>query len=303
MLVGPTASGKTTVAMELAKLIPSEIISADSRQIYKYLDIGTAKPTRAQRNTVPHHFVDELPPDRDFSAGEFGERAARVVDEIFARDRTPLVVGGSGLYVQALIDGFFEGPGADKEFREALEARIAAGELPQLMEELRTIDPVSAGRIDPTKPRRIVRALEVYHITGKPLSQLHREAQREITFTPVLFGLAWDRKALYDRINRRCEEMLRAGLLAEVESLERRGYTVRLNALNTVGYAEAFQYRRGEISYEEMVRLFKQNTRRYAKRQLTWFRRDKRIRWISMDEDTEPARVAALIHDMFVKHR
>lgn len=285
--------------MELAQRLPSEIISADSRQIYKYLDIGTAKPTREQLRAVPHHFVDELPPDRDFSAGEFGERAARVIEVIFARARIPIVVGGSGLYVQALIDGFFEGPGADKEFREALARRIAAGELPELIDELRAVDPVSAARIDSTKPRRIIRALEVYHITGKPISQLHREAKREITFTPVLFGLAWERQTLYARIDQRCEEMLRAGLLKEAESLERRGYTSRLNALNTVGYAEAFAYRRGEISYEEMVRLFKQNTRRYAKRQLTWFRRDRRIRWIRMDEYADPAQVAAVIYDLF----
>lgn len=300
VLVGPTASGKTTVAIELAKLLPSEIISADSRQIYQLLDIGTAKPARTQRQEVPHHFVDELPPERDFSAGEFGERAAQVIEEIFARARTPIVVGGSGLYVQALIDGIFEGPSADRELRAALERRIAAGELPHLIEELRAVDPVSAARIDPTKPRRIIRALEVYHLTGKPISQLHREAQRAITFAPVLFGLAWERQTLYDRIDKRCEEMLRAGLIEEVEALEQRGYTPRLNALNTVGYAEVFAYRRGEISYDEMVRLFKQNSRRYAKRQLTWFRRDRRIRWIQMEEYENAAQVAAAIHRLFV---
>ncbi len=300
VLVGPTASGKTTVAIELAKLLPSEIISADSRQIYQLLDIGTAKPARTQRQEVPHHFVDELPPERDFSAGEFGERATQVIEEIFARARTPIVVGGSGLYVQALIDGIFEGPSADREFRAALERRIVAGELPHLIEELRAVDPDSAARIDPTKPRRIIRALEVYHLTGKPISQLHREAQRAITFAPVLFGLTWERQTLYDRIDKRCEEMLRAGLIEEVEALEQRGYTPRLNALNTVGYAEVFAYRRGEISYDEMVRLFKQNSRRYAKRQLTWFRRDRRIRWIQMEEYENAAQVAAAIHRLFV---
>jgi tRNA dimethylallyltransferase len=202
--------------------------------------------------------------------------------------------------VQALIDGLFEGPTADREFRALLERRVRAGELPQLVEELRAVDPISAARIDPTKPRRIIRALEVYHVTGKPLSQLHREAKVTITFTPVIYGLAWDRKELYRRIDRRCEEMLAAGLMHEVEDLERRGYSPSLNALNTVGYAEAFAYRRGEISYDEMLRLMQQNTRRYAKRQLTWFRRDQRIRWLPMNEQTAPASVARRIAEEFL---
>lgn len=302
VLVGPTASGKTAVALEVAKILPVEIIAADSRQIYKYLNIGTAKPTAEQRRAVKHYFVDELPPDQDFSAGEFGVKGREVIETIFARGgKVPFVVGGSGLYIQALIDGFFEGPGADKEFREILERRIAAGELPALLEELRRVDPVTAARIDPGKPRRIIRALEVYHLTGKPISQLHREAKVTVTFTPLMFGLAWDRKELYRRIDRRCDEMLAAGLLREVEELERRGYSPSLNALNTVGYAEAFAYRRGDITYDEMVRRMKQNTRRYAKRQLTWFRRDKRIRWLPMNEQTEPADVARTITQEFLR--
>lgn len=302
VLVGPTASGKTAVALELAKLLPIEIISADSRQIYKYLDIGTAKPSAEQRAAVKHHFIDIRLPDQEFNAGEFGIEGRRVIDEILARRKVPVVVGGSGLYIQSLIDGFFEGPGADREFREILERRVSAGELPLLVEELRRVDPVSAARIDPTKPRRIIRALEVYHITGKPLSEHHRESKVHIHFSPMLFGLQWERKALYQKINRRCEEMLAAGLMKEVEYLEALGYTPSLNALNTVGYAEAFAYRRGKMSYEEMVRLFKQNTRRYAKRQLTWFRRDKRIRWIAVDEQSDPAELASLIHEQFLEH-
>lgn len=299
IIVGPTASGKTAVAIELAKLLDGEIISADSRQIYRHLTIGTAKPSAGQRSAVKHHFVDCLPPDQEFNAGEFGEQGRKVIDEIFSRNRTPLVVGGSGLYVQSLIDGLFEGPGADKDFREILERRVARGELPLLIEELRNVDPVSAKRIDPTKPRRIIRALEVYHTTGKPLSQHHRESHVRTTFEPVLFGLAWDRKALYERINHRCEGMIAEGLLKEVDELERRGYSSSLNALNTVGYAEACAYRRGEIPFDEMMRLFKQNTRRYAKRQMTWFRRDGRIRWVKMVDDSDCSRVAALIRKEF----
>ncbi|MEK7249593.1 MAG: tRNA (adenosine(37)-N6)-dimethylallyltransferase MiaA [Bacteroidota bacterium] len=299
VLVGPTGSGKTAIAIELAKVLSGEIISADSRQIYKHLDIGTAKPSKDQLSAIKHYFVDELLPDQEFNAGEFGEKGRNVIDDIFARHNTPIVVGGSGLYVQSLIDGFFEGPGADKEFREILERKVAAGELPLLIEELRRVDPISADRIDPTKPRRIIRALEVYHITGKPISQHHRESKIQINFTPIMFGLDWEREVLYDRINRRCEEMVGTGLIREVEHLEKLGYTSSLNALNTVGYAEASAYRRGEISYDEMMRLFKQNSRRYAKRQLTWFRKDAGIHWLKLSELSASADVADEIRKKF----
>ncbi|MBI5473946.1 MAG: tRNA (adenosine(37)-N6)-dimethylallyltransferase MiaA [Ignavibacteriae bacterium] len=300
ILVGPTASGKTAVSIELARLLDGEIISADSRQIYKHLDIGTAKPTRAQLSVVRHYFIDELSPAQEFNAAEFGEQGRRIIDNILLRGKVPIIVGGSGLYVQSLVDGFFDGPGADKEFREALERRIRNGELRQLIEELRLVDPISAERIDPTKPRRIVRALEVYHITGRPLSLHHQESKVNVNFTPAFFGLQWDRKILYDRINRRCDEMIRSGLLDEVERLVQMGFTGTLNALNTVGYSEAFAFRRGEISYDEMVRLFKQNTRRYAKRQLTWFRKDLRIRWLEMSDEMSATSIAECIVRKFI---
>jgi tRNA dimethylallyltransferase len=303
VLVGPTASGKTAVSIELAQRLKGEIISADSRQLYKYLDIGTAKPTKEQLATIRHHFVDEFLPNQPFNAGEFGEKGRKAIDDVFERGRTPIVVGGSGLYVQSLIDGFFEGPGANIEVREALERRVAAGDLPRLIEELSEVDPVSAERIDPTKPRRIIRALEVFYGTGKPLSELHQRSRIQINFTSTMFGLEWERKALYERINHRCEEMIRSGLLDEVEKLEKLGYSSSLNSLNTVGYAEVFAYRRGEISYEEMLRLVKQNSRRYAKRQMTWFRRDSRIHWLKQDEHSHPKKTAERIAHLFAASR
>jgi tRNA dimethylallyltransferase len=294
VIVGPTASGKTGVALRLAEILGGEIISADSRQIYRYLDVGTAKPTTAQRKQVRHHFIDDLTPDAEFSAGRFGELGRRAVDQIFARGRLPIIAGGSGLYIRSLIDGLFEGPGADQEFRDALEERIRHGGLPGLLEELRRLDPATASRIDPTKPRRVVRALEVIHATGRSLSS-HQAAKVELNFVPVLFGLLWERKELYRRIDIRCDRMVSEGLLEEAAALERRGYTVSLNALNTVGYKEAFAVLRGELPPVELLAEFRKNSRRYAKRQMTWFRRDRRIRWIPMDEETAEGEAAEAI--------
>ncbi len=291
VLVGPTASGKTGVALELALLLKAEIISADSRQVYKLLDVGTAKPTPAQRKVVPHHFVDELLPDDEFSAGTFGIRGRELIDEVLARGRVPLVVGGSGLYVRSLVDGFAGAPEGDSFFRSEMETQLQNEGVAPLIDALRQVDPVTAENVDITKPRRIIRALEVYQLTGIPLSELQKNPV-EINFEARIFGLDWDRSQLYKRIERRCDSMIAEGLLEEVGRLRTRGLTPETNALNTVGYAEAFRYLNEEISSEEFVRLFKQNSRRYAKRQLTWFRGDKRIRWIKMDESRRPLEVA-----------
>jgi len=229
-------------------MLKGEIISADSRQVFRYLDIGTAKPTLEERRGIPHHFIDLLPPDADFCAGTFGVEGRRVIGEISSRGRLPIVVGGSGLYVQSLIDGFFEGPGADREYREFLEDKLTRGGIEPLLEDLRNRDPEAASRIDPTKPRRILRALEVFHLTGRPISELQKEKPL-ILFQSALFGLDVPRAVLYRQIEARCDSMLERGLLREVEALKRKGYTDSLNALNTVGYREAFAYRRGEISY------------------------------------------------------
>jgi tRNA dimethylallyltransferase len=299
ILVGPTASGKTSVALTLAEALNGEIISADSRQIYKFLDVGTAKPSRDDCLRVRHYFIDEKEPDEEFNAAEFGSRGRVIIDGILRRHKTPIVVGGSGLYVRSLVDGLFEGPGADREFRKSMESRIRAGQIDSVFAELKEVDPVAAERADPTKPRRIIRALEVYHQTGKPLSAHQKEQKALVHFMPVMFGLTWEREVLYRRIEERCDDMIAAGLLQEVENLEKRGYNNSLNALNTVGYAEAFAYRQGSLSYAEFVRLFKQNSRRYAKRQLTWFRKDPRIHWIQGERDTQLTKVSAEIARLF----
>lgn len=285
--------------MSLGAILNVEIVSADSRQVYRNMDIGTAKPPLDDRNRIPHHFIDMLSPDQDFSAGEFGLRSRQVCEEIFQRGSLPLVVGGSGLYVQALVDGFSATPGADPEYRACLEGRLTEEGIAALLADLERVDPETARTIDRTKPRRIIRALEIHHLTGRPMSAIHRETRTESPFIPAMFGLDWPRPILYQRINARCDEMLQQGLLGEVDTLKENGFDDSLNALNTVGYKEAFAYRRGKIDHSEFVRLLKQNSRRYAKRQLTWFRRDERIRWIPMSAERNPESVSTEIARLF----
>lgn len=279
---GPTASGKSALALELSRHLPIEILSADSRQIYKHLDIGTAKPSPDELAAVPHHFIDIFTPDRDYNSGEFSDDARKVIEEVRARGNTPVIAGGSGLYIQALIDGFFNGPGRDEEIRSRLELEMESVGREEMYRRLSEIDPDAAMTMDPTKPRRIVRALEVYALTGRRISELQKEND-PLPYRSVFFALQWDRAKLYACINRRVEAMIDAGLIAEVERLSAMGYPRALNALQTVGYREVFQYLEQEIPFEEMVRLIKQNSRRYAKRQLTWFRADERIHWLPMN--------------------
>lgn len=299
VLVGPTASGKTQISLLLAQRLNGEIISADSRQIYKYLDIGTAKPTTEERKIVRHYFIDELTPDQDFNAGEYGRRGGEIIDEIFRAGKQPIVVGGSGLYIQSLIDGFFEGPARDEQMRKRLYTRLHVEGSEHLLGELRRIDPVSAAKMLPSNTRRIIRALEVYYLTGVPLSQHQNEQRTERTFYPVFAGLEWERKQLYNRINRRAEKMIEAGLVEEARSLLRMGYNASLNALQTVGYQEVFQFLDGKIDFQTMLNRFTQNSRRFAKRQLTWFRRDKRIRWFHVENESEFPKIAEDILNYF----
>lgn len=295
VLIGPTAAGKTEISLHLAQLLRAEILSADSRQVYRFLDIGTAKPTVEDRHRIVHHFIDERDPDEPFSAGEFGSLGRDRIRQVQARGRRPLVVGGSGLYVRSLIDGLFEGPGPHHQLRAVLEDRARMGGMSELLEELRNVDPEAARGATAATARRIIRALEVYHATGVPLSTHQRRAKPTIEFTPVLFGLQWERQELYRRIALRCASMVAGGLLEESERLEAMGYGPSCNALNTVGYVEMAAYRRGQLSWNEALERFQRNTRRYAKRQMTWFRADSRIRWIPMSGAFDPAGLAEQI--------
>ena len=291
-LVGPTASGKTAVALIVAEKLGAQIISADSRQIYRGMAIGTAQPRPDELARVLHHFVGCLDREENFSAGEYGRQARAKIVELLEKGVVPLVVGGSGLYISALADDFFSGPAADPDIRAKLREIAEKRGSEALHRKLQKVDPASADKIMASDYRRIERALEIYYLTGIPISELRREKANPPTYTPVMAGLEWPRDQLYDRINARCLQMLEDGLIEEVktliagEKIDRDDFWISFNALNSVGYVEVIQHLQGHIDYAEMVRLFQRNSRRFAKRQISWFGRDGRIRWIKMEENT-----------------
>lgn len=284
VIVGPTGSGKTDLSIRLAQHYHAPILSTDSRQVYRGMPIGTAQPSEEQLRAVEHHFIAELDVDQEFSCGRFETEALERLDKLFAVHDTVVAVGGSGLYVQALCEGMDELPQVAPELRERLNERLAREGLQALAEELRQRDPVYYDRVDRANPARVVRALEVCLATGRPYSELRTGRRRDRNFTIVKVGVDMPRAELYERIDRRVELMMEAGLEAEARAL----YPFRrLNALQTVGYKELFAYFDGECSLEETVALIQRNTRRYAKRQLTWFRRDEEVRWFAPDRTDE----------------
>jgi len=285
-IVGPTASGKTRLSVEIAKLLKGEIVSADSRQIYKHIQISTSYPSTKELRSVKHHFINELELTEEFNAGQFGKEGRELIEDIFSRNKQPVIVGGSGLYVRSLIDGFFEDEIEKKKVREDLYEKLKERGEEFLYAELRRIDSETASKIPKGKIRRVIRALEVYYASGEKMSEFHNK-KIEIDFETIQIGLMLDRKYLYRRINERVDEMIENGLLEEIRNLKEIGYDYKThNSLNTVGIKEVFKYFDGEYDFETMKSLIKQNTRRYAKRQMTWFRKDKRIKWIEVKEDS-----------------
>lgn len=280
VIVGPTASGKTAVGIELAQRLNGEIISADARQIYRFMDIGTAKPTAEERSAARHHLIDFVNPDEDYSAGQFAEDASAVIGDILRRGKMPIVVGGAGLYIRALLDGFSPMPKIPAEIRARLKSE-GRESLPELYKRLCEVDPEWAAKIQPTDTQRILRGLEVFETSGKPLSEHQKVPPTPpIRHTASYFGLCWEREALYDRINARAGIMLENGLIEEAASLRDRGYTPALNALNAFGYREIFQYLNGKTTLDRALADLQQGTRRYAKRQMTFFRKNERIQWV-----------------------
>jgi tRNA dimethylallyltransferase len=280
-IVGPTASGKSALAVAVAERLGTEIVSADSMQFYRSMEIGTAAPSADELTRVPHHFVGFLRPDEEFSAGAYEVAAREVVAGLNARGKTAVVVGGSGLYVSALIDGLFPGPGKDQSVRARLQAEAEEDGVGELYARLGSVDADYARTINPNDLRRIVRALEVFELTGRPLSALHREhRESERPLEAVQAGLDYARDELYARIDARVDQMRDRGLVDEVERLIDEGYAAAIERLRSLGYREIAAYLRGETPLEEAVELMKRNTRRYAKRQLTWFRGDSRVQWL-----------------------
>lgn len=283
VLVGPTGVGKSEIAVQLALRLDGEIVTADSMQVYKGMDIGTAKPTPEEQRCVPHHLIDVVSPNQHFNVAMYRDLAHRVIAEIHERGRLPIVSGGTGLYIRAVLDEFlFPDQGADPQVRRELYELAERLGPRHLHERLREVDPQSAARLHPNDVRRVVRALEVFKRTGRTLSEQIAEARAaEPRYRAVRVGLTRPRKELYDRINRRVDDQLRRGLVDEVRRL-REAYSLEGTAVQALGYKELFPYLDGECTLEEAVATLKRETRQYAKRQFTWFKRDTQIRWFDL---------------------
>lgn len=287
VVAGPTASGKTRLAIDIAKSVNGEIVNADSMQIYKYMNIGSAKPTLEEQSEAKHHLIDFLEPDEEFSVADYTELAHKIIAEIASRGKIPIMCGGTGLYINSVVNDITFGEiETDYKLREELNELAKQHSSQYLLDILKEFDPVSAQRLHPGNLRRIVRAIEFYRTTGIPISE-HQEMtkQKESRYEPLMLCVKWDREVLYDRINKRVDIMLNDGLLDEVKCLMEMGYTKELNSMKGIGYKEIIDYFEGNMSLEDTVNLIKQSSRRYAKRQLTWFRRDKRIHWLDANED------------------
>lgn len=298
VLVGPTAVGKSQVAILLAKALGTAVLTADSRQVYRDMDIGTDKPKLSERQGVLHRLIDLVEPDQPFNVGMYRRHALAEIDRLHCEELVPLVVGGTGLYVRALLRGLWEGPPADWSFRARLleEARLKGAT--HLHDTLALIDPELAGRLHPHDLVKIIRALEVHHLLGRPLSDMHRaHAFSEALFSPLLIGLTREREALYRRIEARVDEQLAKGLVQETQHLLAKGYGCHLGSMKGLGYRQIAGYLAGDYGYEEAIRRLQRDTRRFAKRQMTWFRKEPGITWLTISESESPDQVVTRILD------
>lgn len=292
VILGPTAVGKSKLAIELAKKLNGEIISADSMQVYFGMDIGTAKPSREDLDEVPHHLINIIPPDKNWSVSDFVSNTKVIIDDIIKRGKLPIVAGGSGLYLNAFIGGYtFPVIEANNDIRVRLEGEAKAYGSPRLHEKLKKMDPDAAAKIHYNDLKRIIRALEVFELTGKPISKIQSKDEDSFPYEMTLVGLDMDRKKLYEKIEERVDEMLKAGLIDEVRSLIKEGYDKKLTSMQAIGYKEVAEHLHGKYTYDELVNILKQNTRNFAKRQMTWFRRFKNVNWF----DVEKLNIGAII--------
>jgi tRNA dimethylallyltransferase len=282
VIAGPTCSGKTTLSVLLADKLNTEIISADSRQFYKYLDIGTAKPSEEILKKVKHHFINVLEPDEYFNVSLFEKQALNIIEELLGKGKIPIVAGGSGLYIKALTEGIFNEADVNEEIRIELTTIKERTGIEGLYKELEKVDPESAAKMLPQNWKRVLRALEVYLTTGQPIWKFHERQARDVDVEFKMYGLNWKREVLFKNIEARVDSMIDNGLIEEIKYILDKGYDKTLNALNTVGYKEIISYLDGEISQDRAVDLIKRNTRRYAKRQMTWFRKVEGMHWFEV---------------------
>lgn len=293
-LVGPTAIGKTELSFAIAEKFSCEIIGVDSMQVYRYMDIGTAKPTSRERSRVPHHLIDVVDPDADYSVGRYVEDAEQAIQVVRQNEHIPLLVGGTGMYLRGLLDGLTELVTADPSVRGSLKKKLAERDgRQQLYNELVHLDPQSAARIHPNDSQRLLRALEIFMTTAIPWSQHLKKGQKDKKFQNVLkIGLTCDRKVLFQKINQRVRQMMEQGLEEEVRTLLARGYHENLKSMQAIGYRHMVKYLAGHWTFAETMELLARDTRHYAKRQYTWFRNDPEIKWF------QPSRPEGLIRDI-----
>lgn len=287
-VTGPTASGKTALAIEIAKRFGGEVVSCDSMQIYEGMDVGTAKPTPQELSEVPHHMIDIAKPCENYSVADFVEKARRCIDEIYCRGKLPVLAGGTGLYMDSILQNIvFDEYESDQEFRKNMQEladREGADVLHKLLAEK---DVEAAEKIHPNNVRRVIRALEVCHLTGKTFTQANLESRGEPVFDALIFGIDVDREVLYERINTRVDKMVDEGLLDEVRALKQKGISRETTAMQAIGYKEIFDYLEGLSNFQEAVEKIKMESRRYAKRQLTWLRRNEKINWMKIQSEDD----------------
>lgn len=302
ILAGPTAVGKTDISIKLAKRLNGEIISADSMQIYKHMDIGSAKITKEEMQGIPHYLIDIVEPEESFNVSEFKKMAKQAIDKIDERKRLPMLVGGTGLYINSLIYNYdFTEASVDEEYREYLQSMAETNGKEYVHNLLKDVDLESYNRLFPNDLKRVIRALEVFKLTGKTISQFNLENDiYDIPYNVYYFVLNMNRDKLYDRINRRVDIMIENGLIDEVKKLKAMGYTADMQSMKGIGYKEILHYLDGNISLDEAIYLIKKGSRNYAKRQLTWFRKDDRVIWIDKDEFNDENEIVEYITGKFL---